>query len=246
MVETSDPSTLAPLLGESRARVVVHLASEPGATVTDLAAALGLSDNGVRKHLERLVADGLVAERAGVADGPGRPSRTYVLTTAGHRLLPDGHAAIARDLLQFLTDEHGRAGVRDFLRWRLERQAATLADDVDASDDLATRLDGLARALSDAGFAARVVPTDDGFELVQTHCTIRDLAEEHPALCAYEAASFQRVLGPEVQVSRRSTIANGQPACVCRVHAPAPATAAPPAAPQTIPTNSMALREDHS
>ena len=52
-------------------------------------------------------------------------------------------------------------------------------------------------------------------ELRQEHCAIADVARDHPELCAYEAAMFQRVLG--ASVSRRETIAGGANACVCTI-----------------------------
>jgi predicted ArsR family transcriptional regulator len=53
--------------------------------------------------------------------------------------------------------------------------------------------------------------------LVQRHCAIEDVAREHPEICAHEAAAFARVLGGDVRLSRRQTIAGGATACVCTV-----------------------------
>jgi predicted ArsR family transcriptional regulator len=71
--------------------------------------------------------------------------------------------------------------------------------------------------LSEAGFEASVTPDGDGFTLVQDHCAIYDVAREHPEVCAYEAATFSQVLGGDVRLSRRETLAGGSPACVCCV-----------------------------
>lgn len=235
----ADAGRTAPLraLGEARARVVEHLAAHPRATAGSLADALGTSATAVRKHLDRLRDDGLVADEAPAPDGPGRPAVRWSLTDEGHQLLPDGHAELANEVLSFLSDTHGRDGMRAFLRWRMDRQADALARDV-AGGALEERLEHLADALSAAGFAARVEPTDDGgFALVQTHCTVQGVAAEHPALCAYEAATFRRVLG-DVQVSRRSTIAGGDHACVCQV------AAAPGAEPAPDPHSHSPRHED--
>jgi hypothetical protein len=60
---------------------------------------------------------------------------------------------------------------------------------------------------------------------VQDHCAIEDVAREHPEVCAYEAATFSKVLGRDVQLSRRET-SPPAPACVCCVRPCAPATGA--------------------
>jgi predicted ArsR family transcriptional regulator len=94
----------------------------------------------------------------------------------------------------------------------------------------ATRADRLATTLSDAGFAASIEPTTDGFRLVQNHCAIAQVAKEHPEVCAYEAAAFSQVLGRDVSLSRRDTLVTGASACVCTVEATsssAPADATP-------------------
>jgi predicted ArsR family transcriptional regulator len=88
----------------------------------------------------------------------------------------------------------------------------------------------LATTLSDAGFAASIAPTTDGFRLVQNHCAIAQVAKEHPEVCAYEAAAFSQVLGRDVSLSRRDTLVTGASACVCTVEATsssAPADATP-------------------
>jgi predicted ArsR family transcriptional regulator len=129
-------------------------------------------------------------------------------------------------VLDFLADEHGRDGLQSFLRWRMQRQIEGLRGAVTA-EDLHGRLEQLAGALSDAGYEASVRPDGEGFTLQQHHCAIEDVAREHPELCAYEAASFSKVLGRDVTVSRRETLASGSRACVCCVQPRAKAGTTP-------------------
>jgi predicted ArsR family transcriptional regulator len=170
----------------------------------------------VRRHLTVLEEEGFVTSRTVREDRRGRPAAWYELTDDAQALFPHRYDRLASEMLDFLTAEHGRAGLRAFLRWRLEREAAELREAVTA-EDLHERLGQLAHALSDAGFAAEVQPTPDGFRLVQNHCTIADVAKEHPEVCAYEAAAFSKVLGQDVALSRRDTLASGAKSCVCSV-----------------------------
>ncbi len=219
------PASLVSLLGEQRARLVEHLHRGGPSRLAELAAALGVSEVATRRHLGVLVDEDLVAVSE-VANGPGRPAKHYSLTDRARRLFPERYAALASDLLEFLADSHGRQGVRDYLTWRLERETRDLADQVTA-DELPDRLRQLAAALSDAGYDASVDEVGDRFVLRQEHCAIYDVANEHPEMCAYEAATFSKVLGRDVRLSRRVTRTNGGDACECCV-SPRDADAPPP------------------
>ncbi len=208
-------ASLVRLLGQPRAQIVTVLRDEP-CSVAQLADHLGISEVAVRRHLTVLEDEGFVTSRTVKHEGRGRPAAWYELTEDAEQLFPHRYDRLASEMLDFLTEEHGRAGLRAFLRWRLEREAAELREAVTA-EDLHERLGQLAHALSDAGFAAEVQPTPDGFRLVQNHCTIADVAKEHPEVCAYEAAAFSKVLGQDVSLSRRDTLATGASACVCSV-----------------------------
>lgn len=211
---TATPSLVA-LLGESRAAIVDALRREPGQSVSELAAHLGISQVATRRHLALLEDEGLI-EAETVRQGRGRPAARYRLADAAGQLLPHRYDRFASEVLEFLSDRDGREGLRAFLRWRMQREIADLGEIVTA-EDLHERLTQLAEALSDAGFEASVDDDGDAFRLVQSHCVIEGVAREHPEVCAYEAASFAKVLGGDVTVSRRETLTAGSAACVCTV-----------------------------
>lgn len=208
---------LTDLLGETRAQLIDLLRAAPR-SVADLADALGLSEAAIRRHLRMLEHEALVEPRVVRRVGRGRPSARYHLTAKAYRLFPDRSAELANDLISFLSDEHGKVGVVQFLQWRQRRQqaryAAALADVSD--DDLRARTERLAALLSEDGFLASVhVDDDGGLQLIQGHCAIKAVAAEHRELCAFEAALFRELLG--TPVARHETIARGASACICRV-----------------------------
>jgi predicted ArsR family transcriptional regulator len=212
-------TTLLDLLGDTRAQVVELLRAQP-ATATELASELDISAVAVRRHLQVLERDGLVDAETVRREGPGRPSARYALTARARRLFPDRSADLANELFDFLEEEHGRAALTGFLRWRQARHGDRYAADLAGVEDTSERAELLARLLSADGFAAQVsaVEAPDGatvLELRQEHCAIADVAEAHPEVCAYEAALFKQVLG--ANVSRKSTIAGGSNACVCHI-----------------------------
>jgi predicted ArsR family transcriptional regulator len=207
--------SLVSLLGETRATIVEDLRRVEDRSVAELAELLGISEVATRRHLGVLEDEGLVVART-VNQGRGRPAARYHLTEDARRLFPQGHDRLASEMLDFLADQHGRDGLRRFLRWRMQRQIEGLRGAVTA-EDLHARLEQLAGALSEAGYEASVDAEGGCFTLKQHHCAIEDVAREHPELCAYEAASFSKVLGRDVTVSRRETLAEGSRACVCCV-----------------------------
>ena len=218
-MHTDADATLVDLLGETRARVVEVLRGTTR-TVAQLAGALGVSEVAVRRHLQVLERDGLVRAETVRRDGPGRPCQSYALTDRARRLFPDRNAELASELLDYLEEHHGRQALLGFLRWRQARQGERYASEVPTTDDLSGRVERLAGLLSEDGFPSRTheVAAPEGattLELRQEHCAIGDVARDHPELCAYEAAMFQRLLG--AQVSRRETIAGGANACVCTI-----------------------------
>ena len=214
---TTPNTPLIDLLGETRAQVVARL-HDGGATVAELAAAVDVSQVAVRRHLQALVADGLVAGEPVPVHGPGRPAVRYRLTARGERLFPDRSSALAGDVLTFLHDERGKNEMIAFLRWRQKRQHEHYAGELDGIDGFDARLRRLAEMLSEDGFLAEVDTDGDGYRLTQKHCAIKDAAAAHPQLCAFEAALFRELL--DARVTRRQTIAGGSKACVCHVHAP--------------------------
>jgi predicted ArsR family transcriptional regulator len=213
-VGTTSNTPLIDLLGETRAQVVTVL-HDGGATVAELADAARLSQVAIRRHLQVLVADGLVDGNMARTPGRGRPAVRYRLTTRGERLFPDRSSDLADDVLTFLHDERGKNEMIAFLRWRQKRQQAHYADELDDIDGLGARVRRLAELLSEDGFLAEVDADADGFALTQKHCAIKDVAAAHPQLCAFEAALFRQLL--DAQVTRRQTIVTGSTACVCRV-----------------------------
>lgn len=212
-----------------------HCKDVGDASVAELAELLGISEAATRRHVDRLAEDGLLESRT-VRQGRGRPAARWSLTEAARGLFPRRTGDLAQQLLTFLADS-GREELGEFLRWRQERQVASYEARIDA-EDVGDRLRQLAEALSADGYRAAIAPDGDGFVLRQTHCAIEDVAREQPLLCAHEAAAFGRLLGDEVRVTRRETLARGDGACVCHVQVREPLPNALPVVPVASPTTS--------
>jgi predicted ArsR family transcriptional regulator len=192
----------------------------------DIAEHLSLSPAAIRRHLDALVADGLLVEREprpAAHRGRGRPARTYALTDQGRAAFPHAYDDLASTALRYLRDSGGDQAVAGFAEHRAATLAAELRQAVDAGAPLATRADALAEALSEHGYASTTQAIDaagniSGVQICQHHCPVAHVAAEFPQLCEAETRAFEQVLGTYVQ--RLATIAHGDG--VCTTHVPTP------------------------
>jgi predicted ArsR family transcriptional regulator len=237
---TPQTSGSEPGLGGTRERILVLLRRHGRRSAPQLAAQLGLSVVGVRRHLTTLDRDGLVEART-EKPARGRPTAVWRLTDAGRQTFPRHYDELAQDAISFLDGDDGRA-LRAFLAWRNEQLADRYADSVQGAT-AAERTRQLADALTEHGFMAEVESSPDGLRLCQHNCTVEHIAAEHPGVCVSEAALFERLLG--TTVVRETTIADGAVRCVTHIATtgsskrPA-ATSAPAPADQTTAAHTPA------
>lgn len=171
----------------------------------------------VRQHLQRLAADGLVAERR-VPRPRGRPAKAWYVTEAAHDRFPDAHRDLALSLLDALGDAFGPAGMTTLLAAREARQIADYrAVLADCGDDWRARTVALAGLRDREGYMAHVVADGAALLLVENHCPICEAARACSGLCRSELALFRAVLGAGVSVERISHLLDGALRCVYRV-----------------------------
>jgi predicted ArsR family transcriptional regulator len=206
---------------------VARLVLERGPqSALDLANRLGLSAAGIRRHLDALVADGLLTEcesKRPVTRGRGRPARMYAVTDAGRAAFPHAYDELATTALRYLRSANGDDGVHAFAEHRAQVLEHDLAPGLpDSGADARAR--ALALALTAHGYAAGIedgaAPGVDGVQICQHHCPIADVAQEFPELCEAETRAFERLLGTYVQ--RLATIAHGDGVCTTHIPLSAP------------------------
>ncbi|QAY70703.1 helix-turn-helix transcriptional regulator [Xylanimonas protaetiae] len=203
----------------TRRRVLELVASDGPVTAAELAARLGLTSAGVRRHLAQLEEEAMIAVHATPGLAPvkrGRPARAYVVASGGQAELHDAYSDIAVQALRHLRAAGGDAAVAGFATQRYDDVVERLSPLLTATDP-AERAVQLAAALSDEGYAASVRPVAAATlvpiaQLCQGHCPVQHVAEEFPELCEAEARAFSELLGTHVQ--RLATIAGGAHACV--------------------------------
>jgi predicted ArsR family transcriptional regulator len=210
----------APTRGQV-ARLILELGPSTAAT---LGGRLGLTPAAIRRHLDNLLAEGLIEMRTARTygnRGRGRPAKVFVITDAGRSAFEHAYDDLATSALRFLAETAGPQAVAEFARRQLadlERRYAPVV----SRGELATRVQALAEALSADGYAASAGPAPAitpagpaGEQLCQHHCPVAHVAAEFPQLCEAETEAFGRLLGTPVQ--RLATIAHGDGICTTHV-----------------------------
>jgi predicted ArsR family transcriptional regulator len=204
----------------TRARVARLILEHGPVTASTLGERLGLTPAAIRRHLDNLVAEGMVEARDArphVRRGRGRPARVFAITEAGRDAFHHGYDDLASSALRFLAEKAGPEAVSEFARRQvadLERRYRPLLAAVPPQH----RVRLLAEALSNDGYAASAgdAPAPGGGDqLCQHHCPVAHVATEFPELCEAEVEVFSRLLGTPVR--RLATIAHGDGVCTTHV-----------------------------
>ena len=202
----------------TRERVATTILEHGPSTAADLAERLHLTPAAVRRHLDQLLADGVLEardQRITGHRGRGRPAKVFVITDAGRDHFTHSYDELAAGAMRYLKETGGEDAVMAFARRRLSdledryRPLLAMAEPED-------RTTVLAEALSQDGYAASVGSTRAGEQICQHHCPVAHVAEEFPQMCEAETEMFARLLGSHVQ--RLATIAHGDG--VCTTHLP--------------------------
>lgn len=214
-------------------RVARALHETGPATAAALAESLGLSGAVVRRHLDALCEQGLVAASDKPPFGPvperrrGRPARVFSLTDRGSHAFDLAYDDLALSALRYLAEDGPSPDGSDPVTRFAEHRAQTWVDHhvaaVSAIDSPADRVSALVNILNEEGYAATSVDAEgmSAVQVCQHHCPVSHVAAQFPQLCEAETQAFQRILG--THVLRLATIAHGDGVCTTLVPLTAPA-----------------------
>jgi len=217
------------------ARLILELGPSTAAT---LGGRLGLTPAAIRRHLDNLIADGMIETRTARTygnRGRGRPAKVFVVTDAGRSAFEHAYDDLATSALRFLERTYGPQAVAEFARQQVAETERRYLPVVAQASDLTARVHALADALSGDGYAAAAgpapaigpgksgnkdtgadaAPIDNGALICQHHCPVAHVAAEFPQLCEAETEAFGRLLGTPVR--RLATIAHGDGICTTHV-----------------------------
>ncbi|GAA2155137.1 transcriptional regulator [Actinomadura napierensis] len=215
------PSPASHTERDTRARVARLILEHGPVTASTLGERMGLTPAAVRRHLDALLAEGMIEVRKArtpqTRRGRGRPAKWFAITDAGRNAFVHAYDDLASSALRFLAETAGDHAVAEFARRQiadLERRYRPVVQDAPPQQRVRT----LAEALSGDGYAAaagKAPQPGGGEQLCQHHCPVAHVAAEFPQLCEAETEAFSRLLGTPVQ--RLATIAHGDGICTTHV-----------------------------
>ncbi len=208
-----------PIIRPAQRRILDLLKRGDATTAGEIAAALRLTDVGVRQHLTSLEQLGLVLSALNAPAGRGRPAAAWSLTDLGQRTYPDHHAELTVDLIDATREAVGEGGLQKVIEARARKQVAGYRDRLPPpTASLKRRVEALATERTREGYMAEVVAEGRGrFLLIEHHCPICDAAKRCLGLCASELEVFRGALGRSVTVDRIAHLLSGEERCVYRI-----------------------------
>jgi predicted ArsR family transcriptional regulator len=165
---------------ETRDRVLRHLKRHGGATVPELADALGFSANAARHHLMRLEREGVVASAPDrKRHGAGRPAQRYTLTLAAEDAFPKRYPELLAALLAVADQQRVLEpllrGVVDALAVPLRAELLRLPP--------RERLWRLLQALEYGDMLPALTTEPGGWTLIAHNCVYRDAGCQAAGVC---------------------------------------------------------------
>ena len=184
-------------------------------TAVALAEKLDITPAGIRRHLDSLIAEGVLTSRepyqSSAYRSRGRPSKVFLMTDEGREKFEHSYDDLAVAALKFMASKSGSHLVDEFAQTRaadFERKGQSIKN---SNKSLLEKSKMLAKLLTKEGYSATTDKMGNGEEICQHHCPIAHVASEFPQLCEAETEAFSKILGTHVQ--RLATIADGDGVC---------------------------------
>jgi predicted ArsR family transcriptional regulator len=140
----------------TRARIARLILENGPVSAAGLSTRLNLTPAAVRRHLDNLLADGMIEVRTArrpASRGRGRPAKLFAITDVGRSAFEHAYDDLATGALRFLAEVAGPGAVAEFARRQvadLEKRYRPVVDAAAPGD----RVGALAEALSADGYAA--------------------------------------------------------------------------------------------
>lgn len=180
-------------------------------TTKDLTEELGITVMAVRRHIQSLERDNLIASRT-IRQSMGRPTAVYYLTEHADGFFPRKYQTLTLELLDELTENFGESALEQLFEGRKNKMVKKY--DASMKDkDLSERVSTLADIQNDNGYMVEVEKiNEDEFLLKEHNCPIEQVASKYKHACQCELQLFESVLG-DAKVERTECLATGGQRC---------------------------------
>ena len=201
----------------TRLRILQLLQRNNHDTVDGLAKTIGLAPATIRRHLDILQRDRLVAFEE-VRKKTGRPEYSFYLTDGGQEALPKDYDQLLGMMVHELSgmtagDISAKNGqqILELVFRRLSTNVTRTYDSELAGKDLAHRLDTLMRHLGEADFSPEADVDEGTLRIRLLNCPFRCVALENDSVCNFDLHLISSMLDLDIQ--RAECICDGDSGC---------------------------------
>ena len=199
--------------------ILQYLLKQDRARAQELATAIGVSTQAIRRHLKELEAEGLIEYKA-IQIGMGRPQHIYHLSRQGRDRFPHHYGEFSVSLLDTMTETLGREQTSTILQKQWQRKAQEYRECI-GNGTVGERVAKLVELRRLEGYMAEWHTLESGnlnngvreqYILTEYNCAISNVAESYPSVCGHELEMFAAVL-PDCTVERTHWLNNGEHQC---------------------------------
>ena len=193
--------------------ILEYLLKHGQAIAQDLATALDISPQAVRRHLKDLQTEGLIVYQS-VAAGTGRPQHIYHLSPKGREKFPNQYDRFVLSFLDTLVENLGYEQAGKILHQHWQKKSIDYRQKLGDGTSI-DRVAKLVELRRQEGYMADYHPVDDRndkFILTEHNCAISQVATSFPAVCGHELEMFAAAL-EDCQVERTHWIVDGEHQC---------------------------------
>jgi predicted ArsR family transcriptional regulator len=196
----------------STRKMILNMIKVKGSmSVNDMAKRLGITEMGVRRHLNTLERDGLI-ESTLVRQAMGRPAHLFSLSEAADDLFPKNYPQLTLDLLGELSAASGEDTVGMLFERRKDKLLRSYGKRMEGKA-LKERVSELADIQNAGGYMVEWNADEEGNYVFQEYnCPISQVANRYDKACSCELSLFSALL--EAEVERTECLAKGGKKCV--------------------------------
>ncbi|AFZ47553.1 transcriptional regulator [Cyanobacterium stanieri PCC 7202] len=201
----------------SKEIILQYLLKNNKATVQEIAHAIDITPQAIRRHLKDLENQNLIDHEI-MPLKSGRPQHLYYLSQQGRDLFPQNYGDFAVSFLDTMAETVGENQVSQVLAKQWQKKASFYREHIKGKN-LAERVQKLAEIRRREGYMAELYCLNDShqpgvekFFLNEHNCAISDVAESYPQVCGHELEMFVSLF-PDCKVERTNWINDGEHRC---------------------------------
>jgi len=198
-------------------QILMQLKMRGTASAAELADELGITKEGARLHVQKLVKENAVQVEA-KSEGVGRPVAYYSLTSAGLAKFPDSHAQVTVEMIQSIRRLFGENALDLLITDREKKVYTHYEESIGTTKSLEEVLERLTNIRTQEGYMAEWKKEADGsYYLIENHCPICAAATACQGFCRSELKNFKQLIGEDYQTERIDYILDGAQRCTYKI-----------------------------